>query len=42
MKFYANIFMHIVFKKVTLNIMRYYFNKQHYLKYFSIILPGNT
>lgn len=34
--------MHIVLQKVTLNIMRDYFNKQYYLKYFSIILPGNT
>lgn len=41
-KFYANIFMHVVFQKDTLNIMRDYFNKQYYLKYLSIILRGNT
>lgn len=36
-EFYANIFMHAVFQKFTLNILRHFFNKQYYLKYFSFI-----
>lgn len=36
-EFYANIFMHTVFQKFTLNIMRHFINKQYYLKYFYFI-----